>query len=222
MLMASNRSHGIYRFGNPYDLAQQLGEKGIARILEIVCEAYVVLQTKNLVTRGMSEDEITEELVSQIECVWRKSSVPISIVPINQKIDRTLAKNKGKPPTIDFCFRHVWIKEAFFGFECKRLAEGNGVLSQEYVDNGLCRYLRGEYCSSGSAGSMVGYVISGNLVAVVRDVKTRVDIERAVNTMKIAFSIGSFREHYVSIHTRERGLSQFCVHHLFFDFVESD
>lgn len=220
--MASNRFQKIHTFGSPYDLARQLGENGIAKILEIVCEAYVVLQTKHLVKKGMTEDEITEELVSQTECIWRKSSVLSSIVPMNQKIDRTLAKNRGRPPTIDFCFRHVWVKEAFFGFECKRLAEGNSALSQEYVDNGLCRYLRGEYCSSGSAGSMIGYVTSGSLVAIIRDIKTRVDNERAVNAMTLAFSIGLFKEHYVSTHTRERGLSQFSVHHLFFSFAESN
>jgi hypothetical protein len=36
-----------------------------------------------------------------------------------------------------------------------------------------------------------------------------------------SWSIGLFKEHCVSTHTREKGLSQFCVHH-FFNLTESD
>jgi hypothetical protein len=221
-LISSEDFQEVYRFGSPEDLAQKLGESGIAKLLEIVCKAYSVLRDNHLVEIRMSEDEITEELVIQIECIWRKSDVPVGVVPMNQKIDRTLSKNRGRPPTIDFCFRHIWIKETFFGFECKILAEGNARLSQEYVDDGLRRYVEGKYCSTGSAGAMVGYIKSGNLAAVIEDVKMRVDKEKLVTCMLQSFSIGMFKEHYASTHAREKGLSQFCVHHLFFDLTRLD
>jgi hypothetical protein len=219
--MPIDHFHERYRSGSPYDLAQQIGESGITKLLEVVCHAYSNLCENHLIITEMSEDEITEEIFKELVYVYHESSVPRTLIPVNQKIDTTLAKNRGRPPTIDFCFRDRWVKEVFFGFECKLLAEGNGRLYQEYIDNGLCRYLQGKYCSIGSAGSMIGYIKSGNIAIVIHDVKCRVDQKKAVNAMAAAPSIGSFKEHYVSMHIRD-GLSQFRVHHLFFNFAETN
>jgi len=217
--MPSDRFQESYRIGDPYDLAEQIGEDGIAKLLALVCDAYDTLYKHKIVKLGMSEDEITEELFKEIQIVWRVSSIPQTIVPINQKIDKYLAKDKGKPPTIDFCFRDRWVKEAFFGFECKLLAEDDIRLYKEYIENGLYRYLQGKYCAKGSAGSLIGYVNSGNISIVIREVKTRVDKENMLSAMVLARSISAFKEHYISTHLRERGLPSFCVHHLFFRFT---
>lgn len=218
-MISRDRFDESYRVGNPCDLAEKIGEDGISKILGLVCAAYDMLCKHNIVKSEMSEDDITEELFKEIQVVWHVSSNLQTLIPINQKIDRTFAKDKGTPPTIDFCFRDRWMKEAFFGFECKLLAEGDGRLSREYVENGLCRYLQGKYCSAGSAGSLIGYIRSGNVAVIIQDVKCRVDQEKAVQTVTLSSSIGSFKEHYISIHMRERGLRKFCVHHLFFDFA---
>lgn len=217
--MPSGRFQESYRLGNPYDLAEQIGEDGIAKLLALVCDAYDMLYKHKIVKLGMSEDEITEELFKEIQIVWRVSSIPQTIVPINQKIDKTFGKDRGKPPTIDFCFRDRWVKEAFFGFECKLLAEGDVRLYKEYIENGLYRYLQGKYCARGSAGSLIGYVNSGRISIIVQDVKTRVDRENMLTAMVKAPSISAFEEHYVSTHSRESGLSSFSVHHLFFCFL---
>jgi hypothetical protein len=67
---------------------------------------------------------------------------------------------------------------------------------------------------------LIGYVIFGCLVTIVQDVKTRVDKEQALKDMVVAFSIRAFKEHYISVHSREKKLPPFCVHHLFFYFAE--
>ena len=166
----------------------------------------------------MSEDEITEELVKEMNVIWSGSRITKSLVPISQKIDKTLAKNRGRSPTIDICFRDRWEKEVFFGFECKLLEEGDGRLYNEYIVSGLYRYLEGKYCSQGSAGSLIGYVKVGRLDVIIKEVKTRVDKEKILRTMDLAASIDGFKEHYVSTHSRDRGLPHFSVHHLFFLF----
>ena len=217
--MTSGRLQESYRIGSPDYLAKQLGERGITRLLEIVCSAYAILYENRTVEPEMSEDEITEELFKEIVFVWSKSSIPKTVIPINQKIDKANAKDRGRPPTIDFCFRDRWVKEAFFGFECKLLAEGDNRLCKEYIDNGLCRYLQGKYCAGGSAGSMIGYINSGSIIAVVQNVKIRVDKEKALRPMTLASAIYAFKEHYVSMHEREKGLSSFIVHHLFLYFA---
>lgn len=220
--MTSDPFQQSFKLGSPFDLAKQIGEDGIKRLLEIVCEAYEVLCRNHVIQVTMSEDEITEELFIEVEVVWRKSNIPDTIIPYHEKIDRANAKDIGKPPTIDFCFRHRWVKETYLGFECKRLAEGNNHLYKEYIENGLWRYLQGKYCAHGSTGSLIGYVISGGLAIIEQNVKARVDKERALKAMTEAFPVHAFKEHYVSMHLRERGLSPFCVHHLFFLFAVSD
>lgn len=219
MSFPSDDFQNQFKFGSAYDLAQKIGESGITKLLKVICDAYVILSNNNIIQSGMTEDEITEELFTQGQCVLQKSSIPTTLVLVNQKIDRTLAKNKGRLPAIDFCFRDRWVKETFFGFECKLLAEGNGTLSREYVDEGLCRYLEGKYSSFGSSGSMIGYVKTGNLAPIIQDVKRRVDEKEAISPMTLALAIGSVKEHYVSIHSRERGLTNFSIHHLFFKFA---
>lgn len=202
-----------------HDLAEQIGEHGVSGILKIVCDAYHRLCENHSIKMDMAEDEITEELINEVDLVWSKSSITETIRPIPQKIDRTRAKPRGRPPTIDFCFRANWDSLAFFGFECKLLAEDDNGLYNEYVKNGLYRYLRGTYCARGSAGSLVGYVKQGNLSTIIQDVKARIDTERILKVMVLASSIGKFKEHYVSVHSREVALPPFCVHHLFFSFA---
>lgn len=207
----------VDQLGDAKDLAQKLGEAGINKLLEVVCCAYQSLRNNNLITAGMSEDEITEELAIQVDVICRQSSMPINIASIPQKIDRKLAKQKGKSPAIDFCFRHTWVKDAYFGFECKILAEANTTLSKEYIKEGVCRYLDGKYCSKGSASSMVGYVKSGNLTVIIQDIIERVNKERIVRLMSKSSTIGIFDEHYLSTHNRLNN-SNFDIQHLFFNF----
>jgi hypothetical protein len=166
----------------------------------------------------MTEDEITEELYSQTQYILRKSNISPTLVLVNQKIDRALAKNIGRLPSIDFCFRDRWVRKAFFGFECKLLSEGKGTLSQQYVDEGVCRYLEGKYCSTGSAGAMIGYVKAGNVSVIIEDVKLRVNKKNIVSPMSLSIKLGIVSNHFVSIHTRDKELSDFLIHHLFFKF----
>jgi hypothetical protein len=100
-----------YRFGDSHDLAELIGEEGIKRLLEIVCDAYDMLSKNHCVQSRMSEDEITELLFKEVQFIWMSSALE-TVYPINQKIDRTYAKNRGRPPTIDFCFRDRYVKEA--------------------------------------------------------------------------------------------------------------
>jgi hypothetical protein len=208
-----------YVSGSPNDLAKQLGESGIAKLLELVGDAYARVSDSNSITIAMNEDEITEEIFKEVICGWRESSVSTSLIPINQKIDRELALNEGRLPSIDFCFRDRFIREVFFGFECKILGEGDSNLSREYINNGLCRYLEGKYCSRGSTGSMIGYVRFGKISLVIQEIKRRVDKESAICAMNLATPLRALGEHYTSVHKRQRGLSEIVIHHLFFDFA---
>jgi hypothetical protein len=216
-LILEGDANGIFRTGDASDLAQQIGNDGISRLLEIISISYNNLRGRNVITSKMSENEITEELYTEILVIWRQSSVPITLVPVRPKIDRTYAVERGEP-AIDFCFRDRYTRESFFGFECKILDEGDNRLYREYIENGLGRYLQGKYSSGSSAGSLIGYIRSGDVTAIISEVGKRVELEDAIGKMSQAPPILGFQEHYVSTHTRQRGISPFSVHHLFFCF----
>lgn len=185
----------------------------------MVCAAYAILYRNRIVKPKMDECDITEELYKEVNFAWSKSDITETVIPTNEKIDRENAERRGRPPTIDFCFRARWERHAFFGFECKVLAEGDSRSYREYINEGLYRYIEGKYCANGSAGSLIGYINSGRIAVIVKDIKTRVNRQRIVEFMTLASSISGFREHYISTHLRKDS-SPFCVHHLFFSFVE--
>ncbi len=202
--------------GSPSDLAKEVGSDGIVNILNIVCRAYESLYSGSKVTPTMSEIDITEEFYVKLQCIWRKSS--ISLIPFHEKPDPNTEHLRGKPPTIDFCFRDELIRKSYFGFECKLLKE-NPTSYNEYVNEGVNRYLKGKYSANCSVGSMIGYITLGNPTQIVKEVKNRVDEVSDISNMQLSYPINEFREHYESKHTRSVGLSPFFIHHLFFYFA---
>ena len=106
----------------------------------------------------MSENTITEEWIVHVQQRWRVSRIPSSIVPIHEKPDTSKASKRGKPPTIDFCFRSEWNKQSYFGAECKLVEADNKRLCDEYVEQGMKRYINQKYRPEYLEGAMIGYV----------------------------------------------------------------
>lgn len=202
---------------SPIDLAKELGPDGIMVILRIICEAYKELHASRRVTSIMSEPEITEELYVKLELAWRKTDIPL--IPIHEKSHGKRKKGRGKTPTIDFCFRHEWDPNSYFGAECKLLEENNSKHYNLYIDEGVKRYLSGKYGEKCSAGSMIGYITIGNIVEIINEVKIRVDKKSNISNMEKSDTINGFTGHYKSVHEREVGKTPFHIHHLFFSFT---
>jgi len=204
--------------GYPGDLAKELGPDGIMTLLRIICEAYSELRASGRVKPSiMSEPEITEELYVELLDAWKKAD--ISLMPVHEKSHGKRKKGRGKTPTIDFCFRHKWDRNSYFGAECKLLEENNSELYKLYVDEGVNRYLSGKYGEKCSVGSMIGYIIIGNTAKIINEVKIKVDELSNISNMKKSDSINGFTDHYRSVHGRKVGNTPFRIHHLFFSFT---
>ena len=186
-------------------------------LFRIICEAYKELRASGRVTSIMSETEITEELFVELLDVWKKAN--ITLKPVHEKSHGKRKKGRGKTPTIDFCFRHKWNPNSYFGAECKLLEENNSELYKLYVDEGVNRYLSGKYGEKCSVGSMIGYIIIGNTAEIINKVKIKVDELSNISNMKKSDSINGFTEHYKSVHERSVGDTPFHIHHLFFPFT---
>jgi hypothetical protein len=216
----TDRTDRQFIAGRPDDLAEELGSDGIGTILIIICEAYKFLLILGKVKSAMNETRITEELFIELQAVMRTDEYRnLSLYPIHEKSHDRNGKGSGKTPTIDFCFRDRWVRDRYFGAECKLLKENYETLYDDYVAGGVCRYLTGKYSENCSIGSMIGYITSGNTGDIISEVKNRVDKTYNVSKMEKSDTINGFTGHYKSIHEREVGNTPFHIHHLFFSFT---
>ena len=206
----------------PNDLAKRLGNDGIGVILATLWLGYKDLYATGMVRADTDEDTITVEWYLKVYNRWtsenRASQVNVNLIPTNQYPDVTVKKKRGKAPTIDFCFRAWNRDEGYFGAECKRLKSNNAKLLQEYVDNGLMRFVNGKYSLMCSESAMIGYIQEGT----IKDIVDKLKVLLATNTRLEEQLLREVREEnpqYKSAHNRKIDNQTITVHHLFFDFV---
>ena len=205
----------------PKDLAEELGQDGIRKLLSLMCDAYHDLRTAGCITASMQEPAITEEWSVQIQVRWRQQS-NISLVPVLEKRDTHKAKRRGRAPTIDFCFRDRMFneRESYFGAECKLLDEGSTKHLKAYLDEneGIGRYLTGKYAARTGAGAMVGYVRTGDPKVVASELTEALKKLDGKPTLAKSPSLLQFDDLYESTHERTDGVSPFQCFHVLFGF----
>lgn len=204
----------------PDDLVSVLKPSGITVILELIRDAYFDLCANGIITAQMSENDITEEWFVYLQERWRNSG--LSLVPIHEKQDKTKAKQRGKPPTIDCCFRDRWHKHSYFGVECKLVEADDQALCSEYINNGLKRFIDGVYNSRCSEGAMLGYVCRSLGREVAKQLQAKLDQWNINAKLEKSQRLSPFDEYYVSQHVRLENASPLVMHHfllLFGDFL---
>lgn len=207
----------------PIDLAERIGTDGIGIILSTMWLGYHDLRKDDIITTTTDEDSITAEWYLKVSNRWtsenRAAQVNLKLIPINQYPDRTLKKDRGKAPTIDFCFR-AWNKnDGYFGAECKRLIAGQKRLAREYVDNGVKRFSTGKYSSKCSVSAMVGYVQGGSIPDIVKELIPIIgEADTEENLIRV---MNEPNPEYKSKHLRALDASIITLHHLFFDFSKA-
>jgi len=204
--------------GSPEDLATDLGSDGVLNFLSMFCEAYSQLKNNKRITPNNSEPDINEEFFIELSEVLRRSGCSFYIVP--EKQEKNDRKRRGKFPTIDFCFRARYDTESIFGAECKLLKDTNESCNQ-YVSNGVRRFILGKYSKKSSFGSMIGYILVGSTPKIISRVEEKINKVADISKMQCSNGVLKTSYHYESIHSREKGLvSPFQIHHLFFSFNE--
>ncbi len=214
----SLRHFALHRPRPTDDFLEILGPGGIRILLELMRDAYFELRQRNVITLDMSENDITEEWSILVKQKWRSSQVPYSITPKDEKEDKSLASKRGKPPSIDFCFRGDWDKQAYFGAECKLIEADNTTLCHHYITNGVERYLVGKYHPKCPQGTMVGYVRQTRCVDVAQEIRVRLQSLAGNPTLDKTDWLLPFEEYYRSFHKRQPDNSPFTIHHLLFQF----
>jgi hypothetical protein len=203
----------------PSDLAKRLGSQGIRALLTLLVSAYQDLHDRQWVKADSPEDRITEEWFVHILKRWRSDSA-CHLIPIPQKADPQRAKLRGRPPTIDFCFRDEFFPESYFGAECKLLDQGCREHLTAYLDDreGIGRFITGKYATNTGAGAMVGYVRRGDPHAIANDVASAMKRMDGSPALKESRTLPAADYVYESTHQRTTGISPFLCYHLLFAF----
>ena len=203
----------------PKDIAKELGPAGLSCLLRIMADAYQDLKARQWVRADSSEDSITEEWYVFVLERWRQTPA-ISCIPIHQKQDATRAKSRGRPPTVDFCFRDCFDTRSYFGAECKLLDEGNQTHLAAYLDNikGIGRFLDGRYAAHSSAGALVGYVRTGQCENVAASLQQAIQGLDGKPRLKRSVLLQDFHHLYESEHSRACPLPRLLCYHFLFGF----
>ena len=102
--------------------------------------------------------------------------------------------------------------------ECKRVTEHNAALCRLYVSEGIDRFGIGKYAIRHKAGFMVGYVISGGVLGVVKRINRRLSREKRQTESLQPSSIVQTAWAWVSRHPRPKPSMAIELHHAFFVF----
>ncbi len=206
----------------PVDLAKKLGKNGVIEILSVLWAGYDVLRADNIISSDMDENEITEEWFMRVNEIWHRENralrVSVKLTPVLQHSDKALAKPKGQPPTIDFCFRTWEIKDEYFGVECKNLYESDQSYIKRYVETGIGNYISGRYGSRSSSSSVAGYVLTGTPDIIISEL--RKEISYLSPQLNLTKELLSPDEQYKSMHVRKIDGICITIHHLFLDFAQ--
>lgn len=207
------------------DLAKKIGISGVNEILLVFWKSYDDIKNDQeiIITPLTEEDEITQiwyqKLVKRWDSRNRATSVALNqVIPYHQYSDNTLKKRKGcKAPTIDFCFKDWDTANSYFGAECKNLYENKPDKIIRYVETGVNNYISGRYGSQSSEGSIIGYVLSGDIATLVDELTN--ELQNSTPIMNLIRNMSISNPQYKTQHIRCLDNSKIVLHHLFFDFT---
>jgi hypothetical protein len=129
-----------------------------------------------------------------------------------------MKKKKGKKsPTIDFCFKDWSTTNSYFGAEAKNLYESKPDKIRRYIDTGINNYINGRYGSQSSEGSIIGYVLSGNISTIVDELKIEICKQKPISNLTRVMT--AVDPQYKTLHTRTIDGEEILLHHLFFNFI---
>ena len=122
------------------------------------------------------EEPITALLANDLVDAYEKRGWPWLIVPEVPVTDSTFGTQEGRN---DIIFFHRSISQRIhFVVECKRLHvrtnSGFKHLADEYVDEGLMRFVNGRYAAGLPCGGMLGYVMDNDTSAAFDRVKNEI------------------------------------------------
>lgn len=140
--------------------------------------AYITTTWEQMPKPGLSdlEDVISDKLYSALLKAKRRNDFPFLIRHEDLEFDTDLAKKTGRKDIV--FFPSLQEEEIYLCLEAKRLnAVISGVrrsLADEYVKEGMQRFVDGKYARSVRHGTMLAYVLDGNTDRAIQNVENNI------------------------------------------------
>jgi hypothetical protein len=124
--------------------------------------------------KNVLENEITKHLVNSLIRAKKVNKVPGRFSYQHALLAEDVGGNVSAPSNIDFVLIIGDDEDVYLACECKRLNVPYGkrvrALSGEYVDEGLMRFVTGQYSRGLPLAMMLGYVMDAQTVAAKNSV----------------------------------------------------
>lgn len=151
-------------------------------VFDLITKAYAIIKTNEPLTKTPDEPDISAQLIHAMDLLVQKNAFPLSISPESHEYtDDIIAgiKSTLTAKRFDIHFSNWNVRQPFkFGVEAKLLTEVNfdnkvaSALVREYVsDAGMGKFING---ISKSRGCMVGYIIQGNIAAIITNINNKI------------------------------------------------
>jgi len=173
--------------GNP-DLWADLFPDGLVPwILDLVLESW---QTFPKPRPTELEVPITKRFCVHLRARKDRSGAPFSIWPESEELDSESGELLGR---IDLRLLHGHRERVYFALKCKRLNvvanRRRSSLAGKYVEEGMMRFITGQYAGGLDKGGMLGYVMDGKTADAIASVKCAIDSRRNSLALKKGTSL---------------------------------
>jgi hypothetical protein len=193
----------------------QTGEQLISNfVLKPLFEAYSKMKNEDKCLANYDENTITKKIVwhlkyeTSLAYFCERRLVAVVMRPMEQE---TISQ-VYEPDIKVFIWNYLW-----FEIEAKRMYEGNGWTTSEYIGNdGLGRFISNRYSKDEKYASMIGYIQNGDLVKIIQSIKNEI-----VNkNFKKWLDFNGIENCILSLHYRSDN-DDIEMFHVFFHFSQS-
>lgn len=201
-------------------------KSGIVRkVLDLLIRGGARLQSYNIITPDMEEDNITNRLDQEMKAIHRGTTSDIVNWALRADIS---ASNKGtlRYGKADITFYWSQIPrepDLYLAVEAKRLRGKHSSLAGKYVDEGVLRFVNGKYGWRHDHGIMLGYVVVAPLASAVSKVQTAMHLRRSKTRESSSFvpncSLCSHPYTHHSGHLQQNAANSITLVHLFLNFT---
>lgn len=205
--------------GDPAGWDDLFANNLVPSVLELVLEAWATIDKP-------VGDEHEDATTVRLHCAMLKGkdrSRHAFLIRIQDvEVDTSLGKVTGRK---DIAFFPATEEDIYFCLEAKRLnVVVNGVrkaLADEYVKNGMQRFVDGKYGGRVRHGGMLGYVLDGDVARAMTNVSNNIDANRVALCMAQSGTWRRSSSRPTDTHAREsvhyclREPAGFLIHHVF-------
>ena len=153
------------------------GRDIVATILTLVAASWHRMRKRSDVGSQSTEPRIAGALYLEMrrEKKVRGLNIPLLIEESPTRSDPDLLIGDGR---IDLKMHYSFDEDDFFGLEYKRVSSTDNDLLEEYVTEGVMRYVTAKYCPDHDIVAMIGFVIDGLHIETATKLDGKLDKHR--------------------------------------------